>query len=64
MFMCNNFGCINRNIFTGQCTLTACLNHQYSNIIVLPQTISGITFYTADQLYTWIESHKNMGENN
>jgi hypothetical protein len=35
MFMCNNFGCINRNIFTGQCNLTACINHQYSNVIVL-----------------------------
>lgn len=24
------------------------------------QTIAGITFYTTDQLYTWIESHKNI----
>ena len=59
--MCDNFGYINRNGFTGEYTLTACANHQYSNVIVLPQTIAGITFYTTDQLYTWIESHKNMG---
>ena len=60
VFMCDNFRCINRNVLTGKCSLTECVNHQFSNVIILPQTIAGITFYTTDQLYTWIESHKNM----
>ena len=70
MSQCNDFWCPNRNIYTGYCKLTACskpIIHNedkcYSNnMVIFPQTIGDITFYSKQELFEWVITQQKMNK--
>lgn len=62
MNQCNDYTCPNKNVLSGYCKITACnksiQNHQdYKNkntIMIFPQTIGDITFYSKGELIDWV----------
>ena len=71
MNQCNDFWCPNRNIYTGYCKLTACskpITHNeyksYNNnsMVIFPQTIGDITFYSKQELFNWVITQQKMNK--
>ena len=67
MSQCNDFWCPNRNIYTGYCKLTAITHNEYksynnNNMIIFPQTIGDITFYSKEELFNWVVMQQKMNK--
>ena len=71
MSQCNDFWCPNRNIYTGCCKLTACnkpiTHNEYksynnNNMVIFPQTIGDITFYSKQELFHWVTTQQKMNK--
>ena len=62
MDYCCDFGCPNINTHTGYCQLTACNKHPQNQVIniaenqmiIFPQTIGDVTFYSKGELVDWV----------
>ena len=72
MSQCNDFWCHNRNIYTGYCKLTACIkpitrneykSYNNNNMVIFPQTIGDITFYSKQELFNWVIAQQKMNKN-
>lgn len=71
MNQCNDFWCPNRNIYSGYCKLTVCSkkptiyneDKSYNNsIIIFPQTIGDITFYSKQELFNWVITQQEVNK--
>ena len=72
MSQCNDFWCPNRNIITGYCTITACIkpiqsqqilvNGNKNFIMIFPQTIGDVTFYSKGELMDWVITQQKMNK--
>lgn len=71
MSQCNDFWCPNRNIYTGYCKLTVCSkpiihNEDKScsnnNMVIFPQTIGDITFYSKQEMFEWVINQQKMNK--
>lgn len=72
--MCNDFRCPYINL-NGYCTITACIkpmeqnvikvkcDDSYDKLIVFPQTIGDITFYSKTELFEWVINQQKMNKN-
>ena len=67
--MCDDFKCPYRTLY-GNCSITACIKPNLHNqvvydlntMIIFPQTIGDITFYSKQELINWIVSQQRMNK--
>ena len=67
--MCDDFECPYRTLY-GNCSITACIKSNLHNqvvydpntMIIFPQTIGDITFYSKQELINWIVSQQRMNK--
>lgn len=69
MSSCDNFDCPYRTLY-GNCSVTACINHEQekvvkynsNNMVIFPQTIGDITFYSKKELFEWVITQQKMNK--
>ena len=67
--MCDDFECPYITLY-GNCSVTACIKPIFQNqvtydthtMIIFPQTIGNITFYSEQELVNWVISQKKMNK--
>lgn len=63
---CLDYTCINRDMHSGNCKITACIKQIQNNnfnindiyTMKFPHTIGNITFYDKNELIEWVKGHQ------